>query len=120
MPDPKQSDLQARSSASTIDAQRDDALESISNDLAQRGLGVPGSILLDAHRPFLPILRLAGIFLSPFASPLVGRWRLDRLAAMAADPTAYDRLTARLAGRGAGSHSASSTPPNAPAGEEEA
>ncbi len=117
MPDPKQSDLQARSSAPTVDAGRDEALESISNDLAQRGLAAPASILLDAHRPFLPILRLAGIFLSPFASPLVGRWRLDRLAAMAADPTAYDRLTARLAMCDAESRIASSTPPDAPTGE---
>ncbi|MDH4334319.1 MAG: hypothetical protein OEW24_03510 [Chloroflexota bacterium] len=120
MPDPNQPDLQARSSASTMDARRDDALESISTDLARRGLGAPASILLDAHRPLLPILRLAGIFLTPLASPLVGRWRLDRLAAMAADPTAYDRLTARLATRGAESGTASRTSHNALTGEQEA
>ncbi len=79
-----------------MEAGRDEASAAISNALAQRGLAAPASILLDAHRPFLPILRLAGIFLSPLASPLLGRWRLDRLLATAADPTAYDRLSERL------------------------
>lgn len=101
MPDPNQSDLQARSSAPTIEAGRDEASASISNALAQRGLAAPASILLDAHRPFLPIFRLAGIFLSPLASPLLGRWRLRRLLATAADPATYDQLAARLATRDA-------------------
>lgn len=80
-----------------MDAGRDEATAAISAELAQRGLAAPASILLDAHRPFLPILRLAGIFLSPFASPLIGRWRLERLLATTADPAAYDRLASRLA-----------------------
>lgn len=99
-----------------MDPGRDEALASISRDLAQRGLAAPAAILLDAHRPLLPILRLAGIFLAPFAGPLLGRWRLDRLVAAGADPAAYDRLAGRLATH----RTASSAAPSSGPGEQEA
>src|SRR3989304_1624150 len=104
MPDPKQSDPQARSSAPTMDPERDEALASITHDLAQRGLAAPAAILLDAHRPLLPILRLAG------------RGPPDRLGAAGADPSAYDRLTGRLATH----RTAHRTTPSSGPGEQEA
>ena len=99
---------------------RDEALASIFHDLAQRGLAAPAAILLDAHRPLLPILRLAGIFLAPFAGPLLGSWRLGRLIAAAADPAAYDRLTKRLATHRTAPSTAPSTAPTTGPGEQEA
>jgi len=103
-----------------MDPERDEALASITHDLAQRGLAAPAAILLDAHRPLLPLLRLAGIFLAPFAGPLLGSWRLGRLIAAAADPAAYDRLTKRLATHRTAPSTAPSTAPTTGPGEQEA
>lgn len=106
MPDPTESDLTPRASPATTGVRRDDEIEMISAELSRRGLAAPAAILLDAHRPLLPALRQAALFLAPFAAPLLGRRRTDLLKATAADPGAYDRLTARLAahpsGRSAG------------------
>lgn len=99
MPDPTESDLTPRTSPATAEVGRDDEIEMISAELSRRGLATPAAILLDAHRPLLPVLRQAALFLAPFAAPLLGRRRIDLLRATAADPVAYDHLTERLAAR---------------------
>jgi hypothetical protein len=53
---------------------------------------------MDAHRPLLPLLRQGVIFLGPLLSPLLGPRRFGVLRSAVADPAAYDRIAARLAG----------------------
>ena len=73
--------------------------ETLAAELERRGLAAPTALLLDAHRPLLPLLRQASIFLGPFLGPISGA-RLLRAARSALDePEFYDRLTDRL-GRG--------------------
>jgi hypothetical protein len=73
-------------------------LDRLAADLERRGLAAPAALLLDAHRPLLPLLRQASIFLGPFLAP-IARARLLRGVRMAFDePDLYDRLTDRLAG----------------------
>jgi hypothetical protein len=75
--------------------ERSDAL---ADELERRGVAGPAAILMDAHRPLLPLLRQGFIFLSPLLSPLLGSRRLGMLRGAVEDPEAYDRIAARLAG----------------------
>jgi hypothetical protein len=72
--------------------------ETLADELERRGVGGPAAILLDAHRPLLPLLRQGAIFLDPLLSPLLGPRRLASLREALDDPATYDRLAARLAG----------------------
>lgn len=72
--------------------------ETLADELERRGVGGPAAILLDAHRPLLPLIRQGAIFLGPLLSPLLGRGRFASLREALDDPAAYDRLAARLAG----------------------
>ncbi len=80
----------------------EDHAELLSRELDRRGLAAPAAILLDAHRPLLPLLRQAAIFLGPLAAPVIGQRRFGELRRALDDPDAYERLTARLAPRPAG------------------
>jgi hypothetical protein len=75
--------------------ERSDAL---ADELERRGVAGPVAILMEAHRPLLPLLRQGVIFLGPLLSPLLGSRRFGVLRSAVEDPAAYDRIAARLAG----------------------
>jgi len=80
-----------------VQVKRADAL---ADELEQRGVGGPAAILMDAHRPLLPLLRQGSIFLGPLLSPLLGPRRFGALREALDDPATYDRIAARLRGEG--------------------
>jgi hypothetical protein len=67
-------------------------------ELERRGLAAPAALLLDAHRPLLPLLRQASIFLGPFLAPIAGARLLRGVRSALDEPELYDRLADRLAG----------------------
>jgi hypothetical protein len=72
--------------------------DALADELERRGVGGPAGILLDAHRPLLPLVRQGAIFLGPLLGPLLGPRRFESLRRALDDPDAYDDLAARLAG----------------------
>ncbi len=44
----------------------------LTDELERRGLAAPAGLLIDAHRPFRPLLEDLGTFLAPVLRPLVG------------------------------------------------
>jgi len=72
------------------------SVDALADELERRGVGGPAAILVDAHRPLLPLIRQGVIFLGPFLSPLVGPRRFGLLRRALDDPATYDRLAARL------------------------
>jgi hypothetical protein len=72
--------------------------ELLADELERRGIGAPAAILLDAHRPLLPLIRQGAIFLGPLLAQLLGPRRHGVLRQAIHDPATYERLTARLAG----------------------
>ena len=71
--------------------------DQLADELERRGIGGPAAILLDAHRPLLPLIRQGAIFLGPLLNPLLGPRRYGLLRQALEDPATYDRLAARLA-----------------------
>jgi len=71
----------------------------LADELDRRGLSAPAAMLLEAHRPLLPLLRQAGIFSGPLIGPLIGARRMAGLQRLLDEPGAFERLVARLAGR---------------------
>ena len=69
----------------------------LADELERRGVAAPAAILLDAHRPLLPLLQQGVIFLSPLLNPLLGARRFGMLRRAVDDPATYDRIAARLA-----------------------
>ena len=51
----------------------------LADELGRRGLRAPAALLLDAHRPLLPLLRQVGIFSGPLIGPLIGVRRMAGL-----------------------------------------
>lgn len=100
MPDPTQPHASPRSSSAAT-PRRDGDTDDVAEALERRGLAAPAAILMDAHRPLLPVLRQAALFLAPFAGPLLGRKHVDGLRAATTEADAYDRLATRLS-RGPG------------------
>jgi hypothetical protein len=72
--------------------------DALADELERRGIGGPAAILLDAHRPLLPLLRQGVIFLGPLLNPLLGPRRFGLLRQALDDPATYDQIAARLAG----------------------
>lgn len=75
----------------------DDPADALADELERRGLGGPAAILLDAHRPLLPLIQQGAIFLSPLLHSLLGTRRFGLLRRTFEDPATYDRVAARLA-----------------------
>jgi len=75
-----------------------ESADQLADELERRGVGAPAAILLDAHRPLLPLIRQGAIFLGPLLAPLLGQRRFTALRAALDDPAAYERLAARMAG----------------------
>jgi len=74
-----------------------ESVDVLADELERRGVGAPAAILLDAHRPLLPLIRQGAIFLGPLLDQILGPRRLRILRQALDDPDAYDALTARLA-----------------------
>ena len=74
--------------------------DALADELERRGVGGPASILMDAHRPLLPLLQQGAIFLGPLLGPLLGPRRFGLLRRVLDDPATYERLAARLVGDG--------------------
>ena len=72
--------------------------DAVADELERRGVAGPAALLMDAHRPLLPLLRQGVIFLGPLLSPLLGPRRFGVLRNAVEDPVAYDKIAARLAG----------------------
>jgi len=89
--------------ASTAPSQGEARLHAdrLADELGRRGLAAPAAIVLDAHRPFLPLLRQGAIFVGPMLAPMIGARRFEALRRLLEEPAAYDRLATRLAGNGA-------------------
>jgi len=87
----------------TTEADQPDGIDAdvgrLADELDRRGLNVPAAILLDAHRPLLPLLRQVGIFSGPLIGPLIGVRRMAGLQRLLEEPRAFDRLIVRLGGR---------------------
>ncbi len=73
-----------------------DPADALADDFERRGIGLPAAILLDAHRPLLPLIRQGAIFLGPLLGAVLGRRRIGGLLQTLDDPAAYDRFAARL------------------------
>jgi hypothetical protein len=71
--------------------------DQLADELERRGVGAPAAILLNAHRPFLPLIRQGAIFLGPLLTPIIGRRRFGVMRDALDDPATYERLAARLA-----------------------
>jgi hypothetical protein len=65
------------------------------NALQRRGLAAPARILLEAHRPLLPLMTEAGFFLGPVLRPLLGSRYASWLHILEHDE-AYDALIEAL------------------------
>jgi hypothetical protein len=74
--------------------------DALADELERRGVAAPAAILMDAHRPLLPLLQQGAIFLGPLLSPLLGARRFGMLRRAVHDPATYDRIAARLARAG--------------------
>lgn len=74
------------------------SVDPLASELERRGVAAPAAILLDAHRPLLPLIRQGAIFLGPLLNQILGPRRLGMLRQALDDPDTYDSLTARLAG----------------------
>lgn len=69
----------------------------LADELERRGIGGPAHILLDAHRPLLPLIRQGAIFLGPLLGTVLGQRRHGILRRVIDDPATYERLVDRLA-----------------------
>jgi hypothetical protein len=72
--------------------------DALADELERRGIGGPAAILMDAHRPLLPLLRQGVIFLGPLLGPLLGPRRYGVLRQAVDDPATYDRIASDLSG----------------------
>lgn len=72
----------------------------LADELDRRGLSAPAALLLDAHRPLLPLLSQVGTFSAPLIGPLIGARRMAGLQRLLDEPRAFDLLISRLEGRG--------------------
>lgn len=70
----------------------------LADELERRGIGAPAAILVDAHRPLLPLIQQGAIFLGPLLGQLLGQRRHGILGRAIRDQATYERLAARLAG----------------------
>ncbi|MEO8251597.1 MAG: hypothetical protein ABI978_06040 [Chloroflexota bacterium] len=71
------------------------SVDVLADELERRGIGAPAAILLDAHRPLLPLIRQGAIVLGPLLNSLLGPRRTGQLR-RALDEPAYDLLATRL------------------------
>lgn len=73
----------------------DDPARRLASELKRRGLGVPGRLLADAHRPLAPLLSDLGAALAPLLGA-VGGPRGAAAATLLEDPAGLDRVVERI------------------------
>jgi hypothetical protein len=73
----------------------DDPARRLASELARRGLGAPGRLLADAHRPLGPLLSDLGAALGPLLRA-AGGTRADGTVRLMEDPLALDRMVEAL------------------------
>ncbi len=73
----------------------DDAARRLAAALERHGLGTPGRILTDAHRPLAPLLSDLSAAFGPLLAPVAGRTGAD-LAEVLDDPRGLDALVDEL------------------------
>lgn len=93
-----ESGVSQRGSSVTSGGLTSEPADLLAGELERRGIGAPAGILLAAHRPLLPLIRQAAIFLGPLLAQLLGPRRHGILRQAIQDPATYERLAARLAG----------------------
>lgn len=74
---------------------REDPARRLAFELTRRGLGVPGRLLADAHRPLGPLLSDLGAALGPLVAAAGGA-RAAGTTRLMADPEALDRVVDAL------------------------
>lgn len=74
---------------------RSDRPGALAREIDRRGLGAPARLLLDAHRPLLPLLRDVGAFGAPLLRPLLGT-RYMAVTSILDDPERYGDLIDEL------------------------
>jgi hypothetical protein len=99
MPLPTKGHAAAPADPIAPDAAGNGDADRLADELEDRGLAAPAALLLDAHRPLLPLLRQASIFLGPFLAPIAGARLVRGVRSALDEPELYDRLADRL-GRG--------------------
>jgi hypothetical protein len=72
-----------------------DAARRLADALERRGLGMPGRLFADAHRPLAPLLSDLSTAFGPLLGPISGRAGAD-LAALLDDPRGLDGLVEQL------------------------
>lgn len=72
-----------------------DPARRIATELARRGLAAPARLLLDAHRPLVPLLADAGAALDPLLRVIGVRTMAD-LSNLLGDDAGMERLIAEL------------------------
>ena len=68
-----------------------DPARRLASELARRGLGSPGRLLAEAHRPLGPLLSDLGVALGPLVRAATGP-RSAAATALLEDPAALDRV----------------------------
>lgn len=72
-----------------------DAARRLASALERRGLGLPGRLLADAHRPLAPLLSDLSAAIGPLLAPVAGRAGAD-IATLLDDPRGLDALVDEL------------------------
>lgn len=73
----------------------EDPARRLAFELTRRGLGAPGRLLADAHRPLGPLLSDLGAALGPLVAAVAGGRTADTTRLME-DPEALDRVVDAL------------------------
>ena len=76
----------------------DDAARRLASALERRGLGLPGQLIADAHRPLAPLLSDLSAAFGPLLAPFTGRAGAD-VSALIDDSRGLDRLVDELESR---------------------
>ena len=63
--------------------------------IKRKGLATPATVLLEMHRPLMPLAWSAAMVVGPFLAPLLGPDYYEKIEALR-DPRALDRILARL------------------------
>ena len=75
----------------------------LADELHRRGLSAPAVLLIEAHRPLLPLIRQGAIFAAPLLGPLLGKGRMASVMGHLDRPELLDGLLDRLRGTAGGS-----------------
>ncbi|MFC1600969.1 hypothetical protein ACFL34_01300 [Candidatus Sumerlaeota bacterium] len=72
--------------------------DSLVNWLKKKKLEMPATILLEGHRPLMPLAHPAACLAGPFVAPFFGPDYYEKIEALR-DPVVFDRMLERLTER---------------------